>query len=168
MLLKSVAKAALDRHGTRERFWGHVLKGDECWTWTRRINQNGYGIFKVNNAHGMSAHRVAWYYENGDIPDGMFVCHKCDNKICVRPSHLFIGTQADNMADMKAKRRSASGERSGVHKLTTAQVIEIRSASPTIPTKQLALMFGVSDGHIRKIIRGEIRRREHHDPHASS
>lgn len=160
MLLKSVAKTTLDRYGTRERFWSYVSMGDGCWTWKKRINQNGYGIFKINHAHGMSAHRVAWYYRFGEIPDGMYVCHVCDNRGCVRPSHLFIGTHADNMSDMKAKSRSASGERSGVHKLTTEQVEKIRSIGCSEPTEKIALRFGVSGGHVRKILRGETRRRE--------
>lgn len=89
-----------------DRFWSHVRKGEGCWQWDSpransypRIRRGGGGTPKV------SAHRLAWELTHGDIPPGMFVCHHCDNKNCVRPDHLFLGKPIDNSQDMIRKGR---------------------------------------------------------------
>jgi hypothetical protein len=87
-----------------ERFMRKVVKGDGCWLWTGAPAQWGYGQFGMANKHWL-AHRVSWFFHNGPIPDGMFVCHRCDVPLCVNPDHLFLGTHQDNMDDMRAKRR---------------------------------------------------------------
>ena len=95
-----------DRAATR--FWKHVTKGDSCWVSDLKGRPEGYPVFKVVTADGslsVKAHRVSWVLANGDIPDGLFVLHRCDNKKCVRPDHLFLGTHQDNMDDMAAKGR---------------------------------------------------------------
>lgn len=91
-----------------DRIWKFVQKTDGCWEWNGRRNDRGYGLFAVTHAAARRAHRVIWELVNGPIPSGMVVCHRCDNPPCVRPDHLFLGTQADNMRDMQAKGRKAN------------------------------------------------------------
>lgn len=91
------------------RFWPKVNKTPDCWEWTACVGRR-YGLF-FNGKKLMPAHRFAWEITNGPIPEGIFVCHHCDNPLCIRPDHLFLGTHSENMADRNAKGRQASGER---------------------------------------------------------
>jgi len=91
-------------------FWSKVQKSDWCWEWRGHLNTPGYGYF-LCRAQVIPAHRFSWELANQSaIPDGLSVCHKCDNPKCVRPEHLFIGTHKENMLDMCRKGR-ASGRR---------------------------------------------------------
>lgn len=95
-------------HGTPETlFWAKVHKTDACWMWTGAVNGHGYGHCG-RHGHTHSAHRLAWELAYGAIPEGMSVLHRCDVPLCVRPEHLFLGTQADNIHDMHAKGRFVS------------------------------------------------------------
>lgn len=87
-------------------FWNRVAIGElsECWLWIGDVSEAGYGVFSVNHT-GTGAHRVAYEYANGIIPDGMNVCHRCDVPPCVNPNHLFLGTHQDNMDDKVSKGR---------------------------------------------------------------
>lgn len=91
-------------------FWDNVHrsdKGTECWEWQGNVTLNGYGEITINGIVG--AHRIAYSLIKGDIPDGMFVCHTCDNRRCANPEHLFLGTHRDNMRDMWSKGRARPG-----------------------------------------------------------
>lgn len=132
-----------------------------CWEWPGRRIVGGYGVLRTYGRKGRDiyAHRLIWEQYAGPIPAGMQVLHRCDNPPCVRPTHLFLGTAADNMADMRAKGRAGRnglrGETVGTHKLTEAQVYEIKALhSPQMGYKRLAKRFGVSRVTIMRIVHG--------------
>lgn len=163
------------------RFWRHVHKTGECWLWTggrsggQTLNggRGAYGSFNVKAGplRGRYAHRFSYRLHHGPIPEGMYVCHRCDNPICVRPDHLFLGTAADNNTDMARKDRHARGERHGYAtsperwargerqggaKLTGPAVLRIREeyARGGITQSQLALEHGVSRRTIGMVVTG--------------
>lgn len=117
-----------------------IPDGGGCWEWIGG-KQNGYGTIHYDGGNE-PAHRAMWRVCVSEIPAGMFVCHHCDNRRCVRPDHLFLGTQADNMRDMAEKGRST-------HKLSTEDILAIRSmgGSPSA----IAAGFGISGGQVSRI-----------------
>lgn len=109
-----------------ERFMEKVEKHfNGCWYWTAFRNPKGYGMFKVNGRH-IGAHRISYEIFVGEIPKGLLCLHRCDNPPCVNPKHLFIGTNQDNMDDMKEKGRGHAGDKSWRSKLTWEKVRNIR------------------------------------------
>lgn len=109
---------------TSERFWSKVEKTRECWLWVGAKISGGYGSFKINRKTAM-AHRVSWELANDSIPPNLHVLHRCDNPLCVRPSHLFLGTQKDNVADRVSKNRSSRGSKRHNTRLTERIVKKI-------------------------------------------
>ena|SRR6185436_4498635 len=137
------------------RFWRKVRVTDGCWLWMAAKGTGGYGIFQLNG-EARRAHSLAYQDFFGPIPDGLIVCHHCDNPPCVRPDHLFLGTSADNSGDMKDKGRSARGERHGSARLTADQVIEIRRRySGGELQRELGMQFGITQAMVSAIIRRE-------------
>ena len=117
------------RQSLEERFWSkvNVKPESECWEYIGHINKYGYGQIKVSGKNEY-AHRIAWVLTHGKITEGMNICHKCDNRPCCNPLHLFEGTYKDNNADRKQKGRSSDrkGKNNGRSVLTEEDVLKIR------------------------------------------
>ncbi|SRR6266404_2717583 len=147
------------RKTIEERFWEKVdQKGsDECWEWKTSTTADGYGQFgfKRNGKQiNVKSSRVAYELVNGPIPKGegyhgTCVCHKCDNRLCVNPSHLFLGTVGDNNRDRTSKGRQMRGVTHHQSKLTEEQVIQIRSDNRSM--KIIGIEYGISATHVGKI-----------------
>ena len=129
-----------------ERFWSKVkIAGpDDCWLWTAaaRNKHEGYGAFYLDGRN-QPASRIAHILSNGPVPEGMEVCHRCDNPPCCNPAHLFIGTRKDNNDDKVRKGRTAAGETSGKNKVTAAQVLEIRAKRESMTVIELGNIYGL-------------------------
>lgn len=157
---------ARGRLTTEERFWSFVDKQptpDGCWIWKAGIGSHGYGSFRWGQEKGHStAHRYSFQlaHPNEPIPEGVFVCHTCDNRRCVRPDHLWLGSAADNSRDASIKGRVARGERQYAAKLTEADVRAIRAryAIGGISQQTLAIEYRVSQWTISAITLGIIWR----------
>lgn len=146
----------------QDRFWEKVnrLGPDECWLWTAGRYPKGYGMFGVADGVVRQAHRIAWELTNGAIPPGpghhgTCVLHKCDVPLCCNPAHLFLGSNQDNIDDMRSKDRHAFGERHH-HKLSDEKVVEIKNRLATGARHyKIAAEYGVSQTMISRIGRGE-------------
>ena len=140
-----------------DRFWSKVDKTGDCWEWTgAKHSSKGYGSFWFEG-RSVKAHRLAYKIAFSPIPDGMFVCHSCDNPSCVNPDHLFLGTNQDNQSDMYAKGRGRKcvGSESPHSKLTEDDIKAIRT-EPKVRGYgvKLASQYGVSTALISQIIKG--------------
>ena len=137
-------------------FWQTLRANGECLEWPKTHDTRGYGQLAY---HGKlwRAHRLAWFLTNGPIPKGIYVCHKCDNRLCCRPSHLFLGTQLDNMQDCARKGRTLKGSQKPTSKLTESDVAEIKAALENRTSQTLTLLverYGVRRQTIDAIIDG--------------
>lgn len=147
------------------RFWNKVDKVKEgCWLWNGAVNEAGYGVIARSKEDKllMRAHRVMWLMAYGSIPDGLHVLHHCDVPRCVRPSHLFTGTDADNQHDKWAKGRGnpppvRRGKDNNKTKLTTTDVREIRKLyeDQDCTQRELGILFDVDRSQIGHIVNGE-------------
>jgi hypothetical protein len=137
-----------------ERFWLFVDKSDGCWEWRGFCVPDGYGRLK-NDGKQLKAHRVSWELHNGPIPDGMWVLHHCDNRKCVRPDHLFLGTHQDNMDDMTTKGRRPTCDSHGMAKLTREQVAAMRQARKEgLSYSEIGKAFGVHNTTAHRAVTG--------------
>lgn len=157
------------KRDTEKLFWSRVNKDGsipahcpelgKCWEWTKSCTKQGYGRASYHGK-GVRSHRLSWELTYGEIPYDLFVLHKCDNRKCCNPKHLFLGTPLDNVRDMMEKGRNAllMGRLNGNSKLTNEQVDYIikRYATGGVTQEQLAQEIGVSDSHISNIVNGKV------------
>ena len=137
-----------------QKFWAKVLLGDGCWEWIGHIHRSGYGRVMrwAISKDGTWAHRYSWMLANGPIPEGMLVLHKCDNRSCVRPSHLFLGSHADNMADASKKGRMRNAGKPCA-KLKVQDVWAIRKLYlEGARQRDLAKQFGVAQSTVSEVV----------------
>ena len=140
----------------------YEIKPSGCWIWTGGTRANNKGVLyprhHQDSGKGTGAHRFSFSIVHGEIPKGMYICHKCDTPLCVNPDHLFCGTHHDNMSDMVKKQRSYKGrgeDKKGRAKLTNEQANQIRKMK--LSHSKIAEMFKVSSATI-----GRIKRMEHY------
>lgn len=143
-----------------ERLARKTRKTSSCWEWIGSLTGSGYGQIQRDGgrAGGIAmAHRLAYELYVGPIPEGMSVCHHCDNKICVNPTHLFLGSPADNSRDAAEKGRIERGESRHNAIFTVADIREIRRLRQQGQSGvKLAKQFGVSNSHIYSILSGQV------------
>jgi hypothetical protein len=158
-------------HGSRPvlapetRFWALVEKTEGCWLWRGTLDSKGYGRFRLGGRsfhRRHFVHRISYQLAHGPIPPELLVCHHCDRPACVRPDHLFLGTQADNIADRDAKGRKLIGEAAPKARLTEQDVTQIRARCAEGESRsELAREFGVAKVTVQAIVR---RRNWRHMP----
>lgn len=162
-----------------DRFWPKVNRSggpNACWEWLAHRNASGYGVFRTSSTmHGKTglAHRFAWQLSHGEIPDGLFVCHSCDNRGCCNPSHMFVGTNHDNVQDKMLKgrhvslsgaqhplrirpERAARGERCRKAVLTESAVRRIQQLLKSgASRREIAAEYGVTRETIGNVANGK-------------
>jgi hypothetical protein len=145
-----------------DRFLSNVVDHSDkaaCWNWQGIKNSNGYGRFSLSDKHRL-AHKISFQMFVGEVPEGMNVCHSCDNRLCVNPQHLWLGTQSENLKDASAKGRmfrpDTNGELNGNSKLDWTKVREIRRLVAAGERKsKVAQTFGVAHSTVNFIINNE-------------
>jgi hypothetical protein len=142
--------------GPQDVFEKRIDKSGDCWLWMGTKNDYGYGIFLLPGEKPVRAHRYAYEFFVGPIPEGMIIRHTCDNPPCVNPAHLQVGTKAENNADTAERRRHNYGTDHWNGRLTKRQVAAIRRSKAT--TRELATKYGVHYSHIFRIRSGQHRK----------
>lgn len=148
--------------------WSMPEPNSGCWLWIGCINRLGYGQTVYLNGI-TKAHRLSWFLHRGPIPSGMMVLHKCDNRQCVNPDHLFLGTQTDNMRDMAAKGRGKACPRPGASNPmarlseAAAALALARYRAGGVSQHALAADFGVAVMTINRLVRGQTWKHLHQD-----
>ncbi len=142
------------------RFWRLVDKStpDECWLWKGVKNHKGYGMFRWRTGVNLvGAHRASWRIAHGEWPGNLHVLHSCNNRACVNPAHLRLGTNLENMQDRTRSGRTVCGEASQKARLSEAQVLEIIRlyGSRKHTQSELGRLFGVGRTTVGYIVRGE-------------
>jgi predicted DNA-binding protein (UPF0251 family) len=148
------------------RIAGRIRREGSCWIVSGFANAHGH-VKIENHARPIYVHRAVFAWLNGPIPEKAVICHRCDDGRCVNPEHLFLGTQADNVADMLSKHRGSAppvrkGEANVKVTLTDAGVVELRllAATGKFSQRNLARRFGVSQSTVWRILRGQTRTEE--------
>jgi len=141
------------------------IDANGCWNWIGAKDSAGYGTVmgkKFGKRRTLPAHRVSYSVFNGKIPDGLYICHKCDNPPCINPDHLWAGTNLENRQDSVKKNRQAKGNRLPVSKLDYQKVKEIRNAykTHTISQARLAAIYGVTQSVIWRVLLNDTWRDE--------
>ncbi len=146
-----------------DRFWRNVftLTYDRgCWLWTAYVDDYGYGQMGKNADDLIRTHVASWFLHFGPVPNGLCVCHTCDTPACVRPDHLWLGTKADNLADMRNKGREGHGGAVGISnsnaKLNPEKVVAIRAmnAAGGFTHEEIGKRFGVSSSAVFSVVHG--------------
>lgn len=138
------------------RFWQQITKTDSCWLWTGAKTQRGYGTTRCDDGYELT-HRIAWEIQNKTpVPKGLCVMHSCDIRSCVNPSHLSVGTLAENCLDRHLKNRDTSGQNNPNTKLDPESVREIRRLFAMGESKRgLARRFGVAQYTVHLVLLGK-------------
>lgn len=148
----------MPKKNTLDDFWNQVNKNaaNGCWEWTGNLIRSGYGVLTFNGENQL-VHRLSYELANGAIPYKMCICHSCDNRLCVNPAHLWLGTYQDNMIDKVNKGRArynpSPGENNGRAVLTEDQVRDIKAN--TLTASQNAKLYGVTKYNIHSIRQGK-------------
>jgi len=164
------------RKSVEERFWERVDKtnrDDNCWVWLGSKDKDGYGHLMYKGRRWQGAHRVSWEMVNGEIPEGICICHECDHPWCVNPDHLFPGTSQDNTHDRMVKGRSAKGFCNGQYthpekrcrgehhpraRYSWVEICEIRErfSAGGVTRGQLAREYSTDTTNITRILKGDV------------
>ncbi|MFJ0492812.1 HNH endonuclease signature motif containing protein [Citrobacter werkmanii] len=139
------------RKSLEERLLAGCIKTEGCWIWRRSVASSGYGQIRLNYKN-LRANRASFMVFKGEIPDGMVIRHTCDNKLCINPDHLILGSCKQNSEDMVSRDRQAKGIKNGRCKLSEDTVREIKKS--TLSCSKTAEKFGISKSHAHKIMKG--------------